>query len=78
MAFTVKTINTACALNKLGKGFPNVYARTVPLGSDMCFSEIKVRITQARTIKGQLQGKSLATGKWIDIVETIEQRVCDN
>jgi hypothetical protein len=72
MAFTVKTINTACVLNKLGKGFPNVYARTMPLVSDMCFSECKMRITQARTFKGQLQGKSLASGKWVNIVETIE------
>lgn len=69
MAFTVKTINIMISEACNGRRQP-VYAIPV-YPSDMCFPPVKVRIIQARTLKGQLQGKSLSTGKWLDIVETV-------
>lgn len=67
MAFTVKTINIR--INEASNGrLPPVYA--LPVGHET-MPNPKVRIIQARMVKGQLQGKSLATGKWINIVETV-------
>lgn len=59
----VKAINAAIKANATGNGKP-ICATTIEGNT--------IRIIHARTKKGQLQGMSLATGQWIDIVEMID------
>jgi hypothetical protein len=59
----VRAINAAIKENALGNGRP-VLATTT--------DGTTVRIIHARTHKGQLQGMNLATGQWINILETVE------
>lgn len=63
---TVKYLNRCISDSVLGCGGTNVYAQDQRLASQHG-NEDWFRVIRARTLRGELQGKSLDTGRWFHI-----------